>query len=188
VTATSDKQTRNHLGRLGGVALAMFGFGFALVPMYDALCQLTNQNGKDTALLSAADVVERPDVTREVTVQFMTSVNGGRDWDFKADTSSVKVHPGQLYTVNFSARNPDQAELVAQAVPSVAPWNAAGHLKKTECFCFRQQPFKGGERKTMPVRFMLDRDLPPEVDTVTLSYTFFDVTAQAATARTEPQS
>ena len=166
----------------------MFGFGFALVPMYNAICQLTNQNGKDSAMLIAANVAEAPDLSREVTVQFTTTVNGGRDWAFRSQTPSLKVHPGQLYTVNFTAHNPDDAELVAQAVPSVTPWSAARYLKKTECFCFRQQPFKAGESKSMPVRFMLQRDLPADVDTVTLSYTFFDVTAQARAARTQPQS
>ena len=169
----------NQLWRLGGVAAAMFGFGFAMVPMYNAICQLTNQNGKDTGMLVATTVAEKPDLSREVTVQFTTQVNGGRDWGFKPEQSQIKVHPGELYTVNFSARNPGDQALVAQAVPSVTPWNAARYLKKTECFCFRQQPFKAGEQKSMPVRFMLERELPADVDTVTLSYTFFDVTPKS---------
>jgi cytochrome c oxidase assembly protein subunit 11 len=179
---------RNQLARLAGVAAAMFGFGFAMVPMYNAICQLTNQNGKDSGMLVKSAVAETPDLSREVTVQFTTQVNGGRDWGFKPETSEIKVHPGELYTVNFTARNPDDQALVAQAVPSVTPWNAARYLKKTECFCFRQQPFKAGEQKSMPVRFMLERELPADVDTVTLSYTFFDVTAQARAARSQPQS
>jgi len=175
--------------RLALVAVAMFGFGFVLVPLYNALCQLTGQNGKDSGLVSATAVHETPDLSREVTVQFVTTVNGGRDWAFHPEQSSIKVHPGQLYTVNFSARNPNaDGELVGQAVPSVTPWAAAQYLKKTECFCFRQQPFGPGEQKQMPVRFMLERELPADVDTVTLSYTFFDVTAQAQAARTQPQS
>jgi cytochrome c oxidase assembly protein subunit 11 len=172
-------EKRSQLVRLGGVAAAMFGFGFAMVPMYNAICQLTNQNGKDSRMLVASTVAERPDLSREVTVQFTTQVNGGRDWGFKAETAQIKVHPGELYTVNFTARNPDDQALVAQAVPSVTPWNAARYLKKTECFCFRQQPFKAGEEKSMPVRFMLERELPADVDTVTLSYTFFDVTPKS---------
>jgi len=172
-------EKRNQLVRLGGVAAAMFGFGFAMVPMYNAICQLTNQNGKDTGMLVAATVAEQPDLSREVTVQFVTTVNGGRDWGFKPEQPQIKVHPGELYTVNFTARNPDDQTLVAQAVPSVTPWNAARFLKKTECFCFRQQPFKAGEEKSMPVRFMLERELPADVDTVTLSYTFFDVTPKS---------
>ena len=183
-----SKTKRHHLWRLLGVTAAMFGFGFALVPLYNSICQLVNLNGKDTGLVSAALIDEHPDLSREVTVQFLTSVNGGRDWGFKPQTASIKVHPGQLYTINFTAHNPNDEELVGQAVPSVTPWNAARYLKKTECFCFRQQPFKAGEQKLMPVRFMLQRELPADVDTVTLSYTFFDVTAQARAAGTSPQS
>jgi cytochrome c oxidase assembly protein subunit 11 len=187
-----DPARRQHGWRLLGVAAAMFGFGFAMVPLYNALCQLTNANGRDSGMLVEADVAEAPDLAREVTVQFLTSVNGGRDWGFRPEMASIKVHPGQLYTVNFAAHNPNAEELVGQAVPSVTPWNAARYLKKTECFCFRQQPFKAGEQKLMPVRFMLTPDLPADVDTVTLSYTFFDVTAQAALAGpgkvTEPKS
>jgi cytochrome c oxidase assembly protein subunit 11 len=181
-------ERRRHLLRLAGVAALMFGFGFALVPMYRVVCQLVNLNGKDNGLVTATTIHETPDLSREVTVQFTTQVNGGRDWGFKPETSEIKVHPGELYTVNFTARNPDDQALVAQAVPSVTPWNAARYLKKTECFCFRQQPFKAGEQKSMPVRFMLERELPADVDTVTLSYTFFDVTAQARAARSQPQS
>lgn len=181
---------RNHWLRLCAVTLAMFGFGFAMVPLYNALCDLTNANGRDSAMLLPANVSEQPDATREVTVQFLTSVNGGRNWDFRSESQTMKVHPGKLYTMNFSARNPGDAQMVGQAVPSVAPTNAARYFKKTECFCFRNQAFEAGEEKLMPVRFMLDRDLPANVDTVTLSYTFFDVTAQAANAtrRDEPQS
>lgn len=185
-----SRDKRNHLLRLAAATVAMFGFGFAMVPLYDALCDLTGANGRDSAMLVAADVAEAPDAAREITVQFLTSVNGGGDWGFAPATQSMKVHPGKLYTVNFTARNPQDAEMVGQAVPSVVPWSAARYLKKTECFCFRNQPFAAGEEKLMPVRFMLDRDLPADVDTVTLSYTFFDVTAQARTngAAQEPQS
>ena len=186
--APVTQRKRHQLWRLAGVATAMFGFGFALVPMYRVVCQLVNLNGKDAALVKASAVHEQPDLSREVTVQFTTQVNGGRDWGFRPETPSIKVHPGELYTVNFTARNPDDQELVAQAVPSVTPWDAARYLKKTECFCFRQQPFKAGEEKSMPVRFMLERELPADVDTVTVSYTFFDVTAQARAARSQPQS
>jgi len=158
----------------------MFCFGFALVPMYNALCQLTNLNGKDTAMLvSAKDVVEREDATRTVKVEFVTTVNGGRVFSFHAEQPTIEVHPGKLYTVNFTARNERDDAVVGQAVPSVAPWNAARHLRKTECFCFNQQPFAANEEKRMPVRFMIDPELPADVETVTLSYTFFDATALA---------
>lgn len=165
--------------KLAVVVLFMFGFGFAMVPLYGAICQLTGLNGKNAGMLVTADVKEQVDLNRTVKVQFLTTVNGGRVWSFSADTPVVQVHPGQLYTVYFDARNQQDQDVVGQAVPSVAPWSAAKHLHKTECFCFSQQPFKALEAKRMPVRFMLDPALPADVDTVTLSYTFFDVTELA---------
>lgn len=161
----------------------MFGFGFALGPLYSALCKLTGINGKLSGM--AADAAQLPlqvDESRSVKVLFVTTVNGGRPWEFRAEQDELTVHPGQLATVNFYAKNTEGRDLVAQAVPNVAPWDAARHLKKTECFCFNNQAFKAGESKQMPVRFMIDPELPSDVDTVTLSYTFFDVTPTAAEA------
>ena len=132
-------------------------------------------------------VTQAVDPSRTVTVEFVTTVNGSPQWQFKAEQASVTVHPGELRTVNFYAKNLQDKTLVAQAVPNIAPSTAASHLRKTECFCFRQQSFKAGEEKHMPVRFMLDPALPPDVDRVTLSYTFFDATAlaQGAAAKTK---
>jgi cytochrome c oxidase assembly protein subunit 11 len=174
----SVKSGRRHFLRLTAATVAMFGFGFALVPLYGALCDLTGFNGRTPNMVLASDVTENPQ-DRTVTVEFVTTVNGGRPWKFAAAQQRLQVHPGRLYTVEFTAQNTQDHAVVAQAVPSIAPWNAAKHLKKTECFCFRQQPFAAGEEKKMPVRFMLDPELPAEVDTVTLSYTFFDVTEVA---------
>ncbi|HZR36961.1 MAG TPA: cytochrome c oxidase assembly protein [Nevskia sp.] len=184
------KGARRGSWKLAGVVLFMFGFGFALVPLYGAICQLTGLNGKNAGMLVSADVKEQVDPNRTVKVQFLTTVNGGRVWSFSAEQPAVEVHPGQLVTVYFDARNQQDQEVVGQAVPSVAPWNAARHLHKTECFCFNQQPFKANEAKRMPVRFMLDPALPADVDTVTLSYTFFDVTelAQHSRAGDKPNS
>jgi len=178
-----DSKPSNSRGiwKLFVVVGGMFCFGFVLVPMYNAICQLVNLNGKDAAMLvSAKDLVEREDATRTVKVEFVTTVNGGRVFSFRAEQPSVQVHPGKLYTVDFVARNERDEAVIGQAVPSVAPWNAARHLRKTECFCFNQQPFAANEEKRMPVRFMLDPELPADVDVVTLSYTFFDATALAA--------
>lgn len=168
------KVTRLHAWRLLGVTVAMFGFGFALVPMYNMLCDALGINGKvglEAATVAAGEV----DTARTVTVEFLTTINGNGAWKFRADQASIDVHPGQLYTVSFYAENTKDVDRVAQAVPNVAPWEAASHLRKTECFCFNQQPFKAGEEKHMPVVFMLDPGLPADVDRVTLSYTFFDV-------------
>lgn len=174
------RSSRQHGLRLVVVVVAMFGFGFALGPIYDALCKVTGINGKTSGMQADVNAMPAIDTSRLVTVQFVTTVNGGRNWEFRAEQAEVRVHPGQLATVTFHAKNTEGRDLVAQAVPNVAPWDAARHLHKTECFCFNNQPFKAGESKEMPVRFMLDPGLPADVDVVTLSYTFFDVTESAA--------
>jgi cytochrome c oxidase assembly protein subunit 11 len=165
---------RQHWLRLSALTVAMFGFGFALVPLYGLVCDLTGYSGSTSMLVNPAEVTERPDASRVVTVEFMTTVNGGAPWTFASETQRLQVHPGQLYTVNFVARNGRDQAVVAQATPNILPRNATKYLRKTECFCFRQQSFEAGEEKHMPVRFMLDPELPADVDTVTLSYTFFD--------------
>jgi cytochrome c oxidase assembly protein subunit 11 len=170
----STRARSMHALRLVLVVCGMFGFGYALVPIYDMLCDALGINGNVKMLASSADAVV--DTNRMVTVEFVTTVNGGRNWHFRAEHPSVQVHPGELKTINFFARNTEGHDLVAQAVPNVAPWQAAKHLRKTECFCFNNQPFMAGEEKMMPVVFLLDPELPADVDRVTLSYTFFDVT------------
>lgn len=177
---------RNHLLRLLATAVAMFGVGFALVPLYDVLCDITGFNGRSGTMVSASDVHEQADPSRTVTVEFVTTVNNNAPWMFAAETPRLQVHPGKLYTVSFTARNGRDVATVAQAVPSVTPWNAARHLRKTECFCFNQQPFAAGETRQMPMRFIIDPALPAGVDTVTLSYTFFDVTDMARGSGREP--
>lgn len=163
-----------HALKLGVVVLGMFGFGYALVPIYDMVCDALGINGR--VVLEASAAPAAVDTSRTVTVEFVTTVNGGRPWQFHAAQPSVEVHPGQLYTVDFFATNTEGHELVAQAVPNVAPTAAAKYLRKTECFCFNNQPFAAGEQKRMPVVFTLDPELPEYVDRVTLAYTFFDVT------------
>lgn len=174
------RRRRRGVLELALLTLAMFGFGFAMVPLYNALCEIAGLNGRDSGMQLVATVQEQPDLNREVTVQFLTVVNGGREWTFKSDVAEMKVHPGKLYSVNFTAENQMDHAVVGQAVPAVAPGRAAKHLKKTECFCFNQQPFAAREAKLMPMRFMIDPDLPADVRTVSLSYTFFDVTGLAA--------
>ena len=185
--ADKVSEKRQHLWRLGVLVTGMFGFGFALVPMYNAVCEATGVNGRMRVV--ASDVkADQVDNSRTVTVEFVTTVNGSPQWQFSPEQASIKVHPGQLYTVSFFAKNLEDKELVAQAVPNIAPGDAAPHLRKTECFCFNQQPFKPGEAKHMPVRFMLDPELPAGIETVTLSYTFFDVTKLAQQAASKPKS
>lgn len=157
------------------VVVLMFGFGFALVPLYDVLCDITGINGKVDAK-GVKEVAYTVDNSREVTVEFMTSLNESAPMVFRAETKVIKVHPGQYYKVNFYAENKTDNVMVAQAIPSISPGLAAEYFKKTECFCFTEQTFKPREGKTMPVRFAIDPKLPADYKTITLAYTFFDKT------------
>lgn len=159
--------------RLLVLVVAMFGFGFLLVPIYDAFCEVTGFGGK-TANTAATDVVVNADESRHVDIEFVTTVNQYAPWTFRSSVASMTVNPGGLYEATFVAKNLTDKHKVAQAVPSVAPQQAASHFKKLECFCFTSQEFAPGEEKEMPVRFIVDSDLPEYIDTITLSYTFFD--------------
>ena len=159
--------------RLLLMAIGMFGFGFALVPIYDVFCEITGFGGKTNGE-AATDVAVAPDESREIDLEFVTTVNQYAPWEFHAELDGMTVHPGGLYEATFIARNLTDKHKVAQAVPSVAPQLAAQHFKKLDCFCFSQQEFMPGEEKAMPVRFIVDSDLPGYIDTITLSYTFFD--------------
>jgi len=121
-----------------------------------------------------ATVEEAADLTRSVDLEFVTTVNQYAPWEFAAEVDTMTIHPGQLHEAIFYAKNLTDRRKIAQAVPSVAPPQAAKHFKKLDCFCFEQQEFEAGERKAMPVRFIVDSDLPDYIDTITLSYTFFD--------------
>lgn len=165
--------------KIAAMVVAMFGFGFALVPLYDVLCEITGFGGKTAA--AAATVVEAPDESRTVRVEFLASVASGAPWTFAPEVSHMEVHPGQIYETHFRARNLTGATLVAQAVPSVAPGAAARYFNKTECFCFTEQLLGPHETRRMPLRFFVTPDLPANVRTLTLSYTFYN--NEAATRR-----
>jgi cytochrome c oxidase assembly protein subunit 11 len=162
------------------MAVVMFGFGYALVPLYDVFCDITGLNGK-TDSAAATTIQYEVNKEREITVEFITSLNKNVPMLFTSKTKKMKVHPGEYYTVNFFAENKTNKKLVAQAIPSVTPGLAAEYFKKTECFCFSQQEFQPGEAKTMPVRFVVDPELPERYNTITLSYTFFDITSKSET-------
>ncbi|MDZ4212105.1 MAG: cytochrome c oxidase assembly protein [Methylotenera sp.] len=147
-------------------------FAFALVPLYDVLCSLTGLNGKtnnSTAVLSKSKV----DNTRWLNVQFTTNVMPGLGWNFYPKQTSIRLHPGQIETVIFIAKNTTNEVVVGRAVPSVTPGIAAANLKKIECFCFVNQSLKPGEEKEMPLRFFVSPELPKDVSDMTLSYAFF---------------
>ena len=163
--------------RLLLLAAAMFGFGFMLVPLYDVFCEITGFGGRTNT--SAVSVEEAPDLSREIRVEFVTTVNSYAPFEFVADVDSMTVNPGRMYFATFTAKNLTRADKVAQAIPSVAPVSAAEHFTKIECFCFTSQEFAANEARAMPLQFIVDPELPEYVDTITLQYTFFD-TARAA--------
>lgn len=169
---------RSIIGQLVVLTVAMFGFGFLLVPLYDVFCEITGFGGRTNA--QAVTVAEAPDLTREVRIEFITTVNSYAQFEFAADVDSMTVNPGKMYFATFTARNAAGEDKVAQAVPSVAPAAAAEHFTKLECFCFTTQEFAANEERAMPLQFIVDPDLPDYVDTITLQYTFFDTARVAA--------
>lgn len=177
----TGSEKRRHIAVLGLVVFGMFGFGFAMVPLYEVICELTGLNGRSGSIVTqAATVSDEVDADRSVTVEFVTTVNQGAEWEFRPVTRRVQVSPGELQEVAFIARNTSRRAVIGQAVPSVSPFAAARYLQKTECFCFEQQPFAAEEERMLPLRFVIDPQLPAHVDTVTLAYTFFDATHMAS--------
>jgi cytochrome c oxidase assembly protein subunit 11 len=167
-----EKVNRRTGLRLAVVVLGMFAFGYALVPLYDVICRATGLNGKT----GRAEAVAGPvDGSRWVTVQFTGSSMSGLPWEFQPLQKSVRVHPGEVAEIYYEAHNPTGEAITAQAVPSLAPNEAAQHFKKIECFCFTRQTLKPGEVRKMPVRFFVEPSLAKNVNTVTLSYSFFNV-------------
>ena len=149
-----------------------FFFCFSLIPIYDIYCEITGANGK-TGQLGAGSVPLQIDTSRTITVQFDGASHSSLPWRFRPEVAEIKVHPGELTTALYYAENTDDQPLVGQAVPSVAPNVASIYFNKTECFCFTEQLLQPGESREMPVRFVIDPELPKEVKVVTLSYTFF---------------
>jgi len=168
-----SQANRRTVTRLVMVVLAMFGFGFALVPLYDVFCQVTGLNGKTGRIELEQALGEKVDEQRLVTVEFLATVNSDLPWEFGPVVKKVKVHPGEVTEVKYFARNMTDNPITGQAVPSLAPGQAARFFNKTECFCFTQQTLGPREAREMPLRFVVDPDLPAEVRTVSLSYTFY---------------
>lgn len=176
----SDRANRRLALQLAAAALGMFGFGYALVPLYEVVCDYTGLGGRTGMISAGESAVLAVDRGRSVVVEFDTNVNAGLDFDFDSQQQRVSVHPGETTEVLFVAENRTERTVVAQAVPSVAPSKAAPYFNKTECFCFTQQTLAPGERREMPVRFVVSADLPTGVGTVTLSYTFFEAPGAVA--------
>ena len=168
------------------IVIGMFGFGFALVPLYSVICDVFGLNGRFIELQKVeqaeyvANVERRIDSTRTVRVEFLTTLNQKLNWEFRAKQNTIDVHPGKVTEVMFYAKNLTNRKVVAQAIPSVTPGYAAKYFSKMECFCFSQQTFEPGEARNMPLRFYVDPNLPKRVKTISLGYTFFDTNRKLA--------
>jgi cytochrome c oxidase assembly protein subunit 11 len=158
------------------IVFGMFGFGFAMVPLYDVFCDITGLNGKTSNVAASYDAVSI-DTERTITVQFLTRTAKGIPWRFEPMINEVKVHPGERKVVTFYAKNESVNDIIGQAVPSVSPGRAAIYFQKIECFCFNNQPLKASEDVEMGLQFYVDVDLPDDVSTITLSYTLYDITS-----------
>lgn len=164
---------------LGALALGMFGFGFALVPIYNSLCKTLGINGKaDLTPVSYTESDSSVAKDREVVVEFVATNNSGIPWKFYPNIKKIRVHPGEIAKLAFYAENKTDRRMTVQAIPSITPGIAAKYLKKTECFCFESQTLNGHEGMDMPLLFHLDKDLPKHIKTITLAYTLFDVTSR----------
>lgn len=157
--------------------VAMFGFGFAMVPLYDVFCEITGFNGK-TAGKYEQVATQKVVADRKVDIQFLSALNGSTSIRFEPNTRSVMVNPGRTYEISYRVENPFDYPIVIQAVPSVSPSQLAEYLHKVECFCFNQQLLQAGESVDMPMRFVLDQEFPEKFVKMSLAYTLFDVSEQ----------
>jgi cytochrome c oxidase assembly protein subunit 11 len=187
------RDNRALVGKLAVIAALMFGFGYALVPLYRSICQALGINVLSVAEREAG-AFGRPardgrantqvDLSRTITVEFDANAHG--PWDFKPAVHSLQVHPGELATVMYEFRNTQSRTMAAQAIPSYAPKEATAHFNKLECFCFNEYTLAPGQSRRWPVVFVIDPKLPRDVSTITLSYTFFEVKGKAAATAWAP--
>ena len=185
------------MGKLAVITVCMFAFGYALIPLYKHICEITGINilslverqvpGNGVAGEEARKAHNtQVDVSRTITVEFDANARG--PWEFKPETRSVQVHPGELTTVMYEFQNVQNKRMAAQAIPSYAPHQAAAHFNKLECFCFNQYTLEPGEKKRWPVAFVIDPKLSKDVTTITLSYTFFEVGGKTPAAPVATQA
>jgi len=158
------------------IVLLMGGFAFALVPLYRKICQVVGIN--DTRDVNFAVTNSQVDLSRSVAMEFVAAVNQNAPLRFEPVDREVRIHPGEVTTIRYRATNTTDHILVGQAVPSYGPVNAQQYLTKLQCFCFNNQTFQPHETREMPVVLVIARDLPKDMDTITLAYTFFDITAE----------
>ncbi|MCO5106954.1 MAG: cytochrome c oxidase assembly protein [Burkholderiaceae bacterium] len=183
VGGSARRPNLSMLAKLLVVAVAMFGFGFLLVPLYDKICEVTGVNSLTKVDRGAAEFARNTQVDRSRTVVVEFDANGRGAWKFRPEVGSLKVHPGELVTVVYDLENTRAQPTTGQAIPSYVPRVSAGYFRKLECFCFQQQELGPNESRRFPVVFVVDPKLPKDVGTITLSYTFFEVGGKSAAAQ-----
>ncbi len=171
----NQRSRKKHTHLLLALAVGMFGFAFALVPLYGVFCEITGLNGKTSSQAALQDEIgaSTTPVERKVTIEFLATAARGMPWEFRPNDSEIVVRPGEMNKTTYYARNRSQEAVTGQAVPSVSPGQAAQYLKKIECFCFEQQELPAGGEMDMGVTFFVDVDLPADIRKLTLSYTMF---------------
>ena len=171
-SGSGEVDNKKIMTRLLFVVVAMFGFGFAMIPLYDVFCDITGLNGKTGEQVTLSETME-VDTSREIVVEFIASLNEEMPWEFRPVQKSVRVHPGVPTRIDYVAINKTNNKIIGQAVPSVAPGLAAQYFQKTECFCFTEQVLEAKEQRIMPVVFVVDPEISEDINEITLSYTFF---------------
>ena len=169
---TLNKKNKKLVLKLVGMVLGSIVFAFSLVPLYNLICNVTGLNGKTNSVADQSSL--KIDASRWVKVEFTSTVMPGLGWNFYPNQSNVNVHPGEIMSVTFTAKNITNEVVVGQAIPSVSPGQASPYFKKIECFCFKNQKLRAGEKKTFPMRFYVSTNLPQDIKTVTLSYAFYN--------------
>lgn len=179
----NGKKNRRTALLFGGVVVAMFGFGFAIAPLYSLYCELTGVQSVSNTRSTGESSVKADSagaVNRLVTVKFDANVSSGLPWEFKPLVRKLEVRLGEAVEAKFTAHNLAQETIVGQAIPNVVPWQATQYFNKTECFCFSEQALQAGESREMAVRFLVSPNLPDGINSLTLSYTFMNRDAQSA--------
>ncbi|MEZ8720358.1 cytochrome c oxidase assembly protein [Vibrio pomeroyi] len=185
--STKKRSTKKLTGYLVLSVVAMFGFGFALVPLYDVMCEALGINGKTNTVSAVQPQGMQPDYSRTIRVEFMSHIKPDMPWTFSPEVRVLEVHPGEVVQTNYIAKNLSASSLIGQAVPSVSPGMGATYFNKMECFCFNQQPLDGFKSAEMGLIFYIEPDIPESIHTLTLSYTLFNITSEVVGGVNEPE-
>lgn len=187
-----EKQPKRSTKKLTGYlvlsVVAMFGFGFALVPLYDVMCEALGINGKTNTVSAVQPQGMQPDYSRTIRVEFMSHIKPDMPWTFSPEVRVLEVHPGEVVQTNYIAKNLSASSLIGQAVPSVSPGMGATYFNKMECFCFNLQPLDGFKSAEMGLIFYIEPDIPESIHTLTLSYTLFNITSEVVGESSGPES